>query len=808
MGCLVTNKKNQLCYEEIPSRRINTETGNSDDGNCVCYPGGQSLMPELSNLQANGLERLVVYLYKNENTNEVYVFQPSAEKQSLIPDIPYTSGDSIKPVTTETIVSLFSNYPNNLESQQPVSTQGGPIGLNIGIVHPETKPNWAFTGFPKIKDLNTQIPNKEYVIPSQSPHLGRYRSQHQQFKPSAFKLIEMEPNPSSNFDDSLAQADVIVDTDPKKDTWLYKEKENVISLNSYQNKATIQSVKPQIDYNIHEAEVNLPKRLSTFDDWYKEQMETVQNQKISKTNKDVIDSDGLKPLVLKTLFDNNIHIGAKGMMIDDSGTPIDLSNLELRPILIGSAVNFQALELNPQLTFPETLPYLEGILIMLIHPFKILGVIPVGKTYVSSPGETNNPSLKYAYKNSNRIDTKTVTSFSKIPLFADLQTQATIKSTNPFKLLERPVSSEPSVFSVNHKLPETLVLKPLDSEQTKFPNLLNPLPSAVEEPFILSSGSQSYDANKRVKETNSWNSLSNLKLDYQSPDGQISHLKNSLIKSNLDVNNKWNLAPSSALKQYSSFDISTLGNDNPHLTVFPLNDKVASQFKSNINAPNIIAFPINSHVGSTSNPLIKGPSLRQEYSPRFNNKYLTIGPDIEDTVDSSFWSSFSNSGWAYNNGYPSAQPLAHQQSPWTNGWGDAIIKSIPSVLNSEATGIKISNLNNLDGSQNQPLAEGDTPIGSTRRFSNPVIKGVLKTLIQMVIDNLVNTKNQEGGQQKKHETETSEVKVNHTLFNPNALKLAGNEDGDGPDYRIIGGSAATGSGSPLSNKGRSGLGII
>lgn len=137
------------------------------------------------------------------------------------------------------------------------------------------------------------------------------------------------------------------------------------------------------------------------------------------------------------------------------------------------------------------------------------------------------------------------------------------------------------------------------------------------------------------------------------------------------------------------------------------------------------------------------------------------------------------------------------------------MKSIPSVINSEVTGIEIPNWINSDDSHNQPLLEDDTLLGPTRRVSSLVVKGVLKTLIQMIIENFVNKNNQEGKPEKEGDkTETSEVKVNDTVGKPNALRQAGNDDNDGPDFRIIGGSAVTGSGSPLSNKGRSGLSIV
>lgn len=750
-------------------------------------------------------------------------------------------------MTTETIVSLFSNYPNNSQTHQPVDTKGEPIGLNIGIVNHISKPHWPFPESPVRTDRNisniNNFSNREYVLPSlshyidwypnqkkQEVHIQNKASKQHQLKNKYFEPIDIKHNmirplikplKSSNFDSSSLHAYDIIASHPEKDTWDFKEEKYIVPLNPYRNKAN------HFNDNMHEDKENLPKRLSTFDDWFKEQMVAVENQKMSKgVNK--IDSDGLRSLVLKTLLENHYHLSAKGMMVDDSGTPMDLNNLELRPILVGSAVKFKSLELIPQITFPETLPYLQGILIILIHPFRILGVIPVGKTYVSSPDKAKNPSLKHV---------ETVESFPKIPLHS----QATVISTNPFKLLEQRVSSVPSLFSENQKLHSKLDLKPLDSEIIKFPNI------AVEKPFTFGTNDR-------------WNTLTNSRLDYKRPGGQFPHLKVSPIKNDLNFINKWNLVSDSGPKQYSSLDIFAPENGNPHLTAIPLQNKVPSHFtQSNRDAQNLNAFPSNSQVGATSNsfwnqinsadtknPLLK-PDLSshhlihtsitemsespfnsgksnlklvvnplnkdldsrrsQQYSPGFNSKYVTVGPDV---VGSNTWVSFSNSGSGYSNSYPNTQHIPRQESSWfSDRWGDAIMKSIPSVINSEVTGIEIPNWINSDDSHNQPLLEDDTLLGPTRRVSSPVVKGVLKTLIQMIIENFVNKNNQEGKPEKEGDkTETSEVKVNDTVGKPNALRQAGNDDNDGPDFRIIGGSAVTGSGSPLSNKGRSGLSIV
>ncbi|XP_075982199.1 uncharacterized protein LOC142980609 [Anticarsia gemmatalis] len=141
---------------------------------------------------------------------------------------------------------------------------------------------------------------------------------------------------------------------------------------------------------------------STFDQWFNSQMVTFKDIKtLNKNTKETttIDTALLRVLVQNTLLENNMQVGSKGVITDSNGAVIDLHNLQLRPILIGSPVTYQqALQGVKKLTLPKDSPYLEGILVSLVYPPKVLGVIPLGKTYVSLPRrQGGNSDLSSVY---------------------------------------------------------------------------------------------------------------------------------------------------------------------------------------------------------------------------------------------------------------------------------------------------------------------------------------------------------------------------------------------------------------------------
>ncbi|KAF9804343.1 hypothetical protein SFRURICE_011958 [Spodoptera frugiperda] len=142
-----------LCADNVllsPSKsskpwQYNTRKMNSlpdETQHCFCYPEGDlPVVHKLLDSDNNGLERLVIYLYKSVNSNEIKMYTPSVEKQILIPDIPYDSNDGLVTLTNENINMLFYNNPykiivynDRLETLNPTIVSSLPIGLHQGEI--------------------------------------------------------------------------------------------------------------------------------------------------------------------------------------------------------------------------------------------------------------------------------------------------------------------------------------------------------------------------------------------------------------------------------------------------------------------------------------------------------------------------------------------------------------------------------------------------------------------------------------------------------------------------------------------------
>ncbi|KAJ8728657.1 hypothetical protein PYW07_006353 [Mythimna separata] len=167
------------------TRKMNSLS--NDHENCFCFPDGQlPTVQQLLDSQNNGQERLVIYLYKNSATNEIKMYTPNANKQKLIPDLPYEAGDGLITVTTENVYTLLYNNPykikvynDNVQNYVPPVTESFVIGLHTGEiehVYPNAdnhfNPNNNYKGneysyAPNAKPINGQNgvvhyePNKE-----------------------------------------------------------------------------------------------------------------------------------------------------------------------------------------------------------------------------------------------------------------------------------------------------------------------------------------------------------------------------------------------------------------------------------------------------------------------------------------------------------------------------------------------------------------------------------------------------------------------------------------------------------------------
>ncbi|KPJ13447.1 hypothetical protein RR48_07027 [Papilio machaon] len=120
----------------------------------------------------------------------------------------------------------------------------------------------------------------------------------------------------------------------------------------------------------------------TFDNWLDQQMKRVRFVNSRASNS--IDIYTLKYLIEKTLHEKGMFVTDKGYIINSDGHILNTANLGLRPILIGNSVEYKNLLQEKFTTYklPMDVPYLEAVLITSIDPPKILGIIPLGKTYL------------------------------------------------------------------------------------------------------------------------------------------------------------------------------------------------------------------------------------------------------------------------------------------------------------------------------------------------------------------------------------------------------------------------------------------
>lgn len=271
---------------------------NNRSGECPCFPKAQLLVNK--QLKDQNIERLVVYLYKNKNSNEIEVFTPNPEIQKLIPNFRY--GDRIKTLTTETIASLFHKPGNEINNSDQ---EDEPIGVIPGIVETIS------------------------------------------VKPEFFQTEQEDPHEDCGFDSP-------------------NHKHLELSTGNVETEENI-----------------------SFDKWFHQQIESLQNVHLLEHTQS-INNEVLRSQVQKTLVDNDMAINPSGIITDSSGVPIHLDNLQLRPILIGDSVTNQQILAGVD----KDIPYLEGIIVTIADPPKVLNVIDLGKTYITKTSPAKTPKTR------------------------------------------------------------------------------------------------------------------------------------------------------------------------------------------------------------------------------------------------------------------------------------------------------------------------------------------------------------------------------------------------------------------------------
>lgn len=350
------------------------------------------------------------------------MYIPNSEKQVHIPNTPYEPGDILVTVTNEPINSIIYNNPNRikvnnnrLQPLSPASLQPDtiPIGLNIGAIE-HIYPN-DIKNLPTNNDYGGNEYNIDIITNGDNGYI--YNGPNK----GPMNVAKNMNSNKLNFPnrDSDGNADII-----EQQWWSNKIKypnknpqgqpnkhyPNIGGLNEHvytfkSNDASYPSG------GLEDMNNPISNRHVTFNIWFNQQMKSFQDIKLPHDIKS-IDTIVLRSLVLETLSENSIHVSPDGVITDSKGMVIDAANLELRPMLIGETVNQKILRnsLN-KIILPKHLPYLEGILVTLVYPSQVLGIIPLGKTYlpsttyvvdskISQPAIVNS-SYIYRYPNGN-----------------------------------------------------------------------------------------------------------------------------------------------------------------------------------------------------------------------------------------------------------------------------------------------------------------------------------------------------------------------------------------------------------------------
>ncbi|XP_046970913.1 uncharacterized protein LOC124537963 [Vanessa cardui] len=123
-----------------------------------------------------------------------------------------------------------------------------------------------------------------------------------------------------------------------------------------------------------------------FESWFQNQIALIQRNRHSKSQ--AIDRNELRTFIMNALHKNGIRVNKDGSLVDSNGNFLDLANLQLRPILLGDPAEYNKLVAAQKCVIPHKLPYLEAVLVTLKYPPKILGIVPLGKTFKQILHET------------------------------------------------------------------------------------------------------------------------------------------------------------------------------------------------------------------------------------------------------------------------------------------------------------------------------------------------------------------------------------------------------------------------------------
>ncbi|XP_022823362.1 uncharacterized protein LOC111354255 [Spodoptera litura] len=763
---------------------------------CFCYPDGDlPVVNKLLDSEDHGLERLVVYLYKAINSNEIKMYTPSAEKQMLIPDIPYDSNDGLLTLTNENVDMLFYDNPykikvynDRFETLNPTVVSSLPIGLHQGEIEhilpganddTNSNDNDSSNGYDYNAYANPQYngyDDANLPQPEASP-----------IKPLDFDSNgspgnNLEPNQNTN-PESLVPDQNWVDPNTNPDSLGPGQNWVVPNINSDGLRPGEHWVVPNTnleglgpDQNLVDPGTN-PESLGPGQNWV-----------VPNTN-----SDGLGPGQHRVVPNTNPEsLGPDQNWVDPSTKPDGLE----------SDQNWVVPNTNPESLGPDQN--------WVVPSTNIEGLGPDQHWIIPNKKPENFEEIS-AVLNANDLQDPLLPESQAFPLAPDDK----LRSQIVYSFLGDLATSQAGTFDAWFKQQMKRFQHP------HFPGDLKNIDSNLLKTLVV----KIFSENKIYISTNGV---------ITGPNGEIIDIANLELRAlllgekiNLEIFNN-SEKKISLLKRLPFLEgiLVTLVSPPQILGIIPLGKIYLT--KSSIYMDQILGqlSAINSSKVYTSKYTDATVYLNPSQSTL--NRFLSEPGKISVESISSISSAGNTGNWETNL-HAQAVPLSNKETQLSRAgpyWNSGQYYSAPNVPypnwnplveiqplgQRRKSNVKIEHLvepppiKTRKKINDDPSTQKDTktkvtttitPSGNVnstepaRRFSGPILQGMLKTLMLLLNDTPIRRQYQS----KQNTTQNFDIISDSELTK---------YDEDGPDFRIIGGSAATGSGTPVSSKGRSG----
>lgn len=527
----------------------------------------------------------------------------------------------------------------------------------------------------------------------------------------------------------------------------------------------LKMLNPESSYNTYDrSQLQTLTPDPTFDKWFERQIGALGTEFAE------VNVDSIKLIIERILRENNL-LTKDGLLVNKFGNTVSVGELRLRPILIGNSVNVGIKTLlngalDEKIKLAQQTPYLHGLLVSFGTPPQVLGLIPLGYR----PPQTTLPVSSQSYKFDGKLpDPDSVSDvFGSSTQELELPKYNKIRASNTF------------------------------GGKTKIYSWTSPTHTIRYRPQI-------------VRKT-----FKNVPLDKDGFRKFLASLKQTEFGDTYELKNK-------NLPLYDSDKVLGLkrnGNtgstylDQRFVTVYPsevpLDEKIDRGFE--IEHPAVYS--------STKLPSWLNPrQVSLVTSGKFDTLYPTGTPADNES---------SELDWLYSN------PQRHHKSGlktslsfnpglphrYANGNLDVNMPGINAELGSRFNRMDLSKLRGILKALPSVVTPDDQAVGNDAVELNKAANLLLSRSIDFAFPtaqvnaDLGGLRSSPDGLLPSHGTakatlEGPEVKVPAGVgkdfeFTEYPVEPA-HAAADTPEFRIIGGNAATGSGTPLSNKGKSGV---